>query len=329
VTFPWKPGRPELGMNVYWVDKPNESEEVLRATARRVVDYVLTLDANSIAISFPFFTSGPRASSVHATRSTPSPHRVGVVLDEFHRSGVRTTLRPLMDEQTLLAVNRHSWRGSIEPVSRDGWFASYRQLITPYLKAAHDNHATTFVIGTELNSLENDPRWAALISQASREFGGEIAYAANWDSYVSRPIDTPVDRLGLNAYFPLDVGDDASVGVLVREWNRWLDRKTTGALPRLILSEVGAPAENGAYHHPGIWGRTGKPLNLAVQKRWFIAACQVARQRDMAGLYWWKLDFYVDPAKADPQHDPHDSFAGRPSEDAIQACFAAWGSASP
>jgi hypothetical protein len=97
VTFPWKPGRPQFGMNVYWIDNPRDSEEVIRAKARRIIDYVIPLDANSIALSFPFFTSGPRASSEFATRSTPSARRVGIALAEFRRSGLRSTLRQLLD----------------------------------------------------------------------------------------------------------------------------------------------------------------------------------------------------------------------------------------
>jgi hypothetical protein len=328
VPLPWKPGRPQLGINVYWVDNPNDSADVIRAKAQRIVDYVITLDVNSISISFPFFTDGPEASSVNVTSMTPSASRVGVALDEFHRSGLRTTLRPLMDEKALLEANRLAWRGNIEPADRDAWFASYREFLTPYLQAAREYYATTFFIGAELNSLEGDRRWADVVAQAKREFGGEIAYAANWDSYVHGPIDVPVDQLGLDAYFKLEVGDDASVPMLVAGWNEWLDRRTTGALPTLILSEVGAPAQNGAYRHPGSWGTTGKPLNLSVQAQWFTAACQVARERGMAGLYWWKLDFHADPAQADPLRDPVDSFVGRPGEHAIQSCFSAWGSES-
>jgi hypothetical protein len=315
-------------MNVYWADNPEDSEAVVRAKARRIVDYVLTLDGNSISVSFPFFTGGPRASTVYAGRSTPTPRRVGIVLDELHRSGVRTTLRPLLDERSLMAMDRHDWRGNIEPASRDRWFASYQELIAPYVRAAHDNHAATFIVATELNSLEGDRRWGALISQVRRVFGGEIGYAANWDSYISRPIDMRVDRLSVNAYFPLDVGDDASVGTLVRGWDQWLDRRTRGALPGLVFSEVGAQAESGGYRHPGIWGTAGRPINLAVQQRWFTAACHVARQRAMVGLYWWKLDFHVNPARVDPERDTHDSFVGRPAEDAIHSCFSAWGSSS-
>jgi hypothetical protein len=316
-------------MNVYWVDDPGDSEEVIRAKARRIVDYLITIDANSVALSFPFFTQGPTASSVFATRSTPSAGRVGIALDEFRRSGLRISLRPLMDEQALLAVSRRSWRGNIQPVDRDAWFASYRKLITPYLEAANRARATTFIIGAEMNSLEGDPRWRALVSRAKQTFHREIAYAVNWDSYVSRPTQMPVDHLGVDAYFPLEVGDDASTGTLAAGWNRWLDRRATGPLPGLTLSEVGLPAEDGAYRHPAAWGGTsGRALNLAVQQRWFSAACQVARQRKMAGLYWWKIDFHDDPIRADRANDRHDSFIGRPGEDAIQSCFSAWGSSA-
>jgi hypothetical protein len=329
VTFPWRPGRPQLGMNVYWADDPRDSDDVVRAKARRVVDYLIPLDVNSVALSFPFFTAGPRASSVSATTSTPSVRRVGIALDEFHRNGLRTTLRPLMDEQSLVAADRRAWRGAIQPADRDAWFASYRKLITPYLQAARRSGATTFIIGAELSSLEGDPRWRPLIAQANQVFGREIAYAVNWDSYVSRPTEIPVEHVGVDAYFPVDAGDDASTGDLAAGWNQWLDRRSRGPLRDLTVSEVGLPAEDGAYRHPAVWGSSSRPLNLAVQQRWFTAACEVARQRRMAGLYWWKVNFHDDPVRADPARDPHDSFIARPGEDAIQACFSAWGAGSP
>jgi len=329
VTFPWSPGRPQLGVNVYWVDDPKDSEGVVRAKARRIVDYLVTIDANSATLSFPFFTSAPRASSVFAASSTPSAGRVGIALDELHRGGLRTALRPLLDEKSLLAASRRSWRGNIEPADRDAWFGSYRKLITPYLQVAQRDRATTFIIGAELSSLEGDPRWRALVGQAKQIFRREVAYAVNWDSYLRRPIQMPVDHLGIDAYFPVQVGDDASTGMLVAGWERWLDQRAKGPLPGLTLAEVGVPAEDGAYRHPAAWGSTeGRALNLAVQQRWFTAACEVARKRKMAGLYWWKVDFHDDPLKADPARDRHDSFIGRPGEDAIQACFAAWGSSS-
>jgi hypothetical protein len=329
VTFPWAPGRPQLGMNVFWIDDSRDSDEVVRAKARRAADYLVTVDANSVTLSFPFYTAGPRASSVRATSSTPSPHRVAIALDELRRSGLRTTLRPLMDEKSLVAAGGGNWRGSVEPADRDAWFASYSTFLDPYLKVARSAGATTFVIGAELTSLEGDPRWRALVRKAEQVFGREISYAVNWDSYVRGPSRMPVDHLGIDAYFPLQVSDDASVGTLAAGWNRWLDRRSAGPLVGVAFAEVGLPAESSAYRHPAAWGSTrGRALNLAVQQRWFTAACQVARQRKMAGLYWWKVDFHEDPVQADPAQDRHDSFVGRPGEDAIQSCFSAWGSSA-
>jgi hypothetical protein len=310
------------------LDNPRDSDEVVRAKSRRVLSYLVGLDANSVSLSFPFFTSGPRASSVFGDDATPSPLRIGILLDEAHSAGFRTTVRPLMDEQALLAVSRKSWRGNLKPASRDKWFASYQEFLAPYLRVAQDRKAATFVVGTELNSLENDARWHRLIAEARRGFKGEIAYAANWDSYLSGDVDLPVDQVGIDAYFPVQVSDEASVTRLANGWQRWLDQKSERAMPTALIYEVGIPAENGAYRHPWVWGMAGEPLNLAIQERWYAAACQVARKREMRGIYWWKLDFHTDPATADAKHDIHDSFVGRPGERAIQACFSAWGSAT-
>ena len=325
VTFPWSPGRPQLGMHVYWVDNPEDSEEVLRAKARRIVGHVAPLHVNAIALSIPVFTGGPRSSSVRARGETPTPARVAAVLDELRRSRMRTTLRPLLDERSLQAVDSKAWRGNVQPASRDRWFAEYGRLLGPYLRVAQTGGVATVVVGAELNSLEGDRRWAGLLSQARREYRGELAYSVNWDSFAADKPVMRVDRLGVDAYFPVDADDDAPVRTLVAGWQRWLDRRGTGPMPDLVLDEVGAPAESGGYRHPGVWGTAGRPLDLAVQQRWFTAACQVARARRMAGLYWWKFDFHTDPAAADPVRDHHDSFVGRPAEQAIRACFAAWG----
>jgi hypothetical protein len=328
VAAPWKPGQPQLGVNVYWDDNPADAENVVRAKADRLLDYIIGLGANSIALAFPFDTQGPTANAVFAETATPSPARVGIVLDEARRCGVRATVRPLLDERSLQAVNSKNWRGAIKPTNRDRWFASYQQFLAPYLKVARASHAATFFIGSELNSLEGDPHWKTLVAQAANDFDGEITYGENWDSFGPTPADVPVKSVAIDAYPPVDVNDDAPVSSLVAGWNNWLDRKASGAQPDTLLSEVGAPAEAGAYRKPWGWGDAAKPVNLTVQTRWFDAACQVARERKTAGLYWWKLDFHTDPAAADPQHDVHDSFVARPSAQVIKSCFSAWSQAS-
>ncbi len=266
-----------------------------------------------------------RSSAVHAGPGTPTPDRLAILLDEAARVGLRITFRPTLDEKNLVEANPLDWRGTIRPASRDAWFASYRDFIEPYLTLAQRQDVATVVLGTELGSLESDPRWKGLAAHTRTVFTGETGYAFNWDVFVHTNVVMPVDRVGVDAYPELALGDDASVDELAAAWNTWLDKKAPGAMPNLLLYEVGAPAQSGIYRHPANPYNNGTPLNEVVQQRWFAAACQMARGRTLAGLYWWRVDFHTDPGIADPLRDRHESFIGRAAEQVIRDCFGVWG----
>ncbi|GGJ19567.1 glycoside hydrolase family 113 [Streptomyces brasiliensis] len=317
----WKKGMPQWGVQLYWEDNPKHSVEYVEQQARVQANYLVGLHANSVSLSFPFFTGDITSTKITAGDKTPTPDHLARVLRIFHEAGLRTTLRPLMDEGTL-DIDNFEWRGTIKPADRGAWFASYEKFLTPYLKAADQEKAATFVIATELNSLEGDAHWDSLVSDAEKLFGGEIAYDANWDNYVAGPITMPVTHLGIDAYFPVKVGDDASVNTLVKGWNDWLDKKATGPLPKITVAEAGIAAMNGAYHAPGDF-YTKRAVNPKVQATWYTAVCQVVQERRMSGVYWWSIYFDDNPNKApDDKKQSRLDFAGRPqSEKAIKACF--------
>ncbi|MFF4060605.1 hypothetical protein ACFYZ8_36065 [Streptomyces sp. NPDC001668] len=327
VAHPWRPGDPQLGAQILWYAYPGETDASVRADALRLVNYMVRRQMNAMSVTFPFTTTGPTASRVAASSGTPSVRHLAMLLDTAAAAGLRITVRPLLDEKSLLAKDPLAWRGSLAPADRAAWFRSYEAFLAPCLTLAARHHASTFVLGVELTSLEDDPRWRTLITRARKRFTGELSYDANWDDYVSRHVPVPVEHLGVDAYFPLDgLGDEATVAQIAAGWEHWLDRKSTGTLPRIVLSEVGIIAEDGAYRHPAVWkggGQSGAKPNPTVQKRWFEAACQVARARDMAGLYWWNLDFHADPDAAAPS-DSLTSFLGRPAETALTSCFRTW-----
>jgi hypothetical protein len=50
--------------------------------------------------------------------------------------------------------------------------------------------------------------------------------------------------------------------------------------------------------------------------------CTVVRQRHMAGLYFWDIDFNQNVARPSPDSDPPLSFLGRQGARAVRACFA-------
>ncbi|MBV9023681.1 MAG: hypothetical protein JO362_07775 [Streptomycetaceae bacterium] len=319
----WRPGMPQWGVQLYWADDPRQSIASITRQAWLQAKYLIGLKANSVALSFPFHTGTVTSDEIFASSTTPSPQRLGAVLEVFEQAGLRTTVRPLMDEKSLGGLP--NWRGSIRPADRNAWFASYRTFLLPYLDVAQRYHVTTFTIATELSSMEGDPRWQSLLDVAAEHFSGEIGYDANWDQYADDPITMPVEHLGVDAYFPVDAPDTASVHTLVDGWNTWLDKKATGPLPRILLSEAGIAAMDGAYAAPGDFS-TMRPGNSEVQANWYTAVCHVVQQRHMGGVYWWFLPFISNPFAAPNNTDSRLDFASRPhTEAAIRSCFASPG----
>ncbi|MFI1966749.1 glycoside hydrolase family 113 [Streptomyces pathocidini] len=320
VSKVWQPGAPQWGVQIYWEDNQKWSVDFIAKQARKHADYLVDLGANSVSLSFPFYTGGISSTEITAGAMTPSPARTTRVLNVFREAGLRTTLRPIMDEQALNPPK--GWRGNIEPADRAAWFTSYQDFLSPYLEIAEEVGVATFAIGTELNSMEGDPGWDALVTSAEGLYSGEIEYDANWDNYVAGHIDVPVRHLGVDAYFPIKVSDGASVDRLVEGWHTWLNKKSQGDLPGVLLSEAGIGARDGAYHAPGDAYAKG-PVNPDVQANWYTAVCRVVQERQMAGVYWWSVSFEDDPRVA--PNDTVDSrlnFAGRPkTEAAVKECF--------
>jgi hypothetical protein len=320
VAHPWKTGMPQWGVQVYWANHSGDSPSYMRSKARQIVDYIVRLNANSICISFPFFAPGSDASFVRTGPATPSPAHIGILIEEARHAHLRVTVRPVLEALPGTPADRPS---VVRPADRDTWFASYRAHLIPYARVAQEYGAASFVIATELNSMEGDRHWEGLVSTLRRQFKGELAYDAAWSDYISRYVNMPVSHLGIDAYFPVDAANSASISELVVGWNRWLDRKTTGVLSHVLLSEIGIAPQDGAYATPGEF-HIGHKYNPQMQANWYRTACTVARERDMAGFYVWSLDFNSDPDKPVrlSSNSPF-TFAGRPqSEHALRACFA-------
>lgn len=320
VAKPWKPGMPEWGVQIYWEDSARIADAEVERRARQKAEYIIGLHGNSVSLSFPFYTKGPTSNELFVGRNTPTPAHMAIALRAFHEAGLRVTMRPLMDEKALKPP-KTGWRGNIEPTNRSAWFAEYAKLLKPYAALAERHKAASFVIGAELNSLESDPGWNGLIAALKKDYSGELTYDANWDNFVNGPIKVPATSIGLDAYFPVEVPDNASVTTLVDGWNKWLDKKSTGPMPKVVLAEAGIGAMNGAYHAPGDFYNK-RAVNEDVQANWYQAVCKVVVGRTMEGVYWWSLNFDDDPYAAPDEGISRLNFAGRPkSEKAIRDCF--------
>ncbi|MGN9910425.1 glycoside hydrolase family 113 [Phytohabitans sp. LJ34] len=322
VRQPWQPGMRQYGIAVYWENNGNDTDQIVRAKAQKVLDHVVELGANSVSISFSFVMDSAYANAVRMDHPiTPTPARLEIVLDEANKRGLRTAVRPMLNERNLTKDDPDMWRGSIRPESRTKWFASYRDMLVQYAKVAETAKVATFVVGTELNSMESSTTgWRTVATGVKGVYTGEIDYSANYDRLRdSGP--APGITLSVDAYPPLEVGDSASVSRLVDGWNEWLDdNRTAATLPDLVLAEVAIGARSGAYQEP--WSPHSKgTIKPEIQQRWFDAACQVMRERDLGGIYFWMINLDTDPKAKQPGKSPMD-FLGRPGEQNIARCFA-------
>ncbi|MDG4824881.1 hypothetical protein O7635_23780 [Asanoa sp. WMMD1127] len=321
VRDPWKPGMRQHGIAIYWENNPDDTDQVVRAKAQKILDHVVALGANAVSVSFSFTMDSAYASAVRMDHEiTPSPARLGIVLDEANKRALRTAVRPMLSERNLTDDDPDMWRGAIKPDSRTKWFASYRDMLVKYGRVAEEAKSATFVIGTELNSMETSSTgWGTVATGVKKVYSGEIDYSANHDRLrESGPADGIT--LSVDAYPPVRVSDSASVSRLVEGWNDWLDdNRGDGELPDLVLAEVAIAARTGAYAEP--WSPHAKgSIKPEIQQHWFDAACQVMRDRDLAGIYFWMINLDADP-KAKPSSKSPMDFLGRPGEKNISKCF--------
>lgn len=308
----------QLGIQLYWHTSGTTAQ--VDSAAAKVLNYIVSLGANTVSLTFPIYTNGVHPTEVYGVAgSTPSPATLGLVIKAAQARGLRVMLRPLIDETNIID-SAGDWRGSIEPPSTSDWFSSYRQFLTPYLDLAQQDSVNYFDIGVELDSLVfQSSDWADLDTYAAGIYHGEIDYADNWSDWQLAESYAPATHMGVDAYPDVDLPDDASVSELTTAWEDWLEHRSSSVLENTVLQEVGIAAASGSYHHPAAFGEAGSTLVTSIQVNWFTAACDAARSLNMPGIYFWDVDSFAEPSSG--ATSDAGSFIGR-GDQAIKTCFA-------
>ncbi|HTX80823.1 MAG TPA: hypothetical protein VME44_01485 [Streptosporangiaceae bacterium] len=326
VRDPWHAGMRQLGIQVYWTaNRTDTSDALIRAKAERIIDYAIRLNANSIAVTFPFFTYGLDANTVYANPEvTPTAGHIAVFLAVARQAHIRVTLRPVLNENALIAQNPFAWRGSITPQNRAAWFHSYRKLLLPYAAAAQAGHAATFVLGTELDSLEGSPQWGDLVRSIRSVYSGQLTYDENYDEFSAGTAKLPVQSHDVDAYPSLGVPPSASVAQLTSSWDAWLGAHPLAVRRELTISETGIDAVAGSYVNPWDWaGRANLPIDTHVQAVWYQAACNALSAEQIGGgIYYWEVNFDANPSAPRAFESDRLTFLDRPGQRVIRNCFA-------
>jgi hypothetical protein len=298
----------QLGIDVDYYSNPGVN---VPATDKALVSYIKSLHANSVSISFPFYVSGPRASSVSATAATPTPTALGELAGTAEHAGLYVSIRPLLDQGNL-----HESRLAFKPANAGAWFASYEKFLRPYAVMAQHEHVQAFIEGAELNSLGGSPYWTKLDAYLRTVYHGTLAYSNNFSPRVIKKLTDKEKVLQLlDDYHPVKAGASASVATLSKGWDSFLATEPRG----VTIAEAGIAAEDNAYARPYALNGQGA-FNPLIQVRWFSAACDAVTKEHLGGLYFWSVVFgaalNVPPGPSNPT-----AFAAGPGAREISACF--------
>lgn len=177
--------------------------------------------AELVALTPTSYMETPESTEIKADPlKTPTDASVLAAAREAHRLGLDVAIKPHVD------VRDGTFRGEIQPLDRDAWFASYGELVDRYAELAQRAGARYFVIGTELTSMSGDEeQWRDLIARARRRFDGKITFAANWvDGAEAITFWDALDMIGIDAYMPLGSDPDPTTDELVADWQPYAER---------------------------------------------------------------------------------------------------------
>lgn len=247
---------------VDWIDK-----------YKQCIDDAAALGADTVSLVID--TRMENGSSSHVwldLRSTPTPEKLGELIDHAKSKKLRVFIMPIVLLQNP-REDKNEWRGTIKPESWDDWWDSYRDMIIHFAWIAEQHKADILSVGSELVSAEpKAEQWRRTIHQVRGVFSGKLTYSANWDHYNSIPFWSQLDFIGLNSYWNLGDHHNHKVS-LAKIKENWADiqqdlmdfRKKIGR--PILFTEVGWCSMTNAADEPWDYTKTSEDLDLDLQKR--------------------------------------------------------------
>jgi len=271
------------------------------------LDKLQDTKANYVSLVTTWYMDTYTSSTIYSdAERTHTDAEIIETIQAIHDRGMDVMLKPHVD------VKDDTWRGAIDPLDEEGWFASYTSFITHYAEIAQNNGVELFCIGTELESLVTDTyrsHWITVINAIKQTYTGTLTYAANWDGYGNVSFWDQVDLAGIDAYFPLSNDPDPSLDELVEGWthfcytttspcytysgpvecHNWVNEieswQKTITKP-VVFTEIGCQSADCAAATP--WFANSTTPNCDLQARCYRAATEVWKDKPwFKGMFWW------------------------------------------
>jgi hypothetical protein len=222
-------------------------------------------------------------------------------------------------------IGRGVWRGDFEVANEKDWprfAASYREFVLPYARLAEQEGVEIFCLGTELKkiALGRPQLWRDLARDVRHVYGGELTYAANWDSFDRIEFWDSLDFIGVDAYFPVSDAQIPRPQDIAAGWTKWAQRLAAvhERFDRpIVFTEWGYESEDYAGKEP--WVMEGSSASFAASSGQANAYegtfRSVWNEPWMRGIFVWRWSARGEPGKFSPQ--------GRRAEEVLRRWFTA------
>lgn len=258
--------------------------------------------ARELLVAVPWTLPDAHSS---ALRSGVSDVALPAVLRDARELDLAVTVMPIV---VLSDRSDGAWRGTLSPQDLGLFWRNYDALLRSVAVDAQRGGALRLIVGSELNSLEDDPSWSQRIQDTRERFHGALSYSANWDRYTQVRFWQHLDAVSVSAYFPVLDGQSwntelASLHAFSREQQR-----------PLVISEYGFPALSSAASRP--WDETtGADFDPQLQVELLEQALAALQAAPPQAHFLWNWFGTGSPAEA--------SFTprGRPAAQVLRQAF--------
>lgn len=300
------------------------------------LDTLHLLGVDWIALSPFAFQPGAGADAIagYDEASDSYVHRRGPSVDsaltreiaEAHRRSMHVLMKPHIWSHDF---GNGEWHGTIrqsDSIAHRRWWRSYCAYILHYARLSERTGCEVFCLGVELErqTLEHPDEWRGLIRDVRQIYHGKLTYAAHWErEYWQLAFWDNLDIVGLNAYFPVPLGDEASAEEIATALAPRFDSAAALAqrLGRpLWFTEAGYRAERGTLREP--WRENSGVYDPDLQARAIEGMMRaVDQQPGIVGVFLWKAFTSPEGARAAGE-DSTFLFRDRPSEAVVRRWYA-------